>query len=87
MTWQDLVIGTGLWVLIIGAIGSIRQQYVRKKDLVPYSTSVTVSIVQLAITIAFVSLSYWASAIPCSILFVLWGIAAIQKYYYERKHN
>ena len=82
MTWQDLVIGIGLFLLTTSAVPTIVDQWKRKIGYVPYATSLLLATTELVFVIPFWTMEYWTSVLSCAILAILWYIIAAQRVIY-----
>lgn len=75
MSWQDLVLAVGGFVIAAGIIPTIVGPV--KPAL---TTSATIFVVLGVSTVAFASLGLWLTAAGAAIQFVLWGIVLAQTF-------
>ena len=75
MSWQDLVLAVGGFVIAAGIIPTITGPV--KPAL---TTSATIFVVLGVSTVAFASLGLWLTAAGAAIQFVLWGIVLAQTF-------
>ncbi|MCK9495046.1 MAG: hypothetical protein M0R75_06055 [Dehalococcoidia bacterium] len=73
MSWQDLVLAVGGFVIAAGIIPTIMSRV--KPALM---TSATIVVVLGVSTVAFASLGLWLTAAGAALQFVLWGIVLAQ---------
>ena len=75
MSWQDLVLAVGGFVIAAGIIPTIVGPV---KPAI--TTSATIFVVLGVSTVAFASLGLWLTAAGAAIQFVLWGIVLAQTF-------
>jgi len=81
--WEDIVLGTAIWVLLAALIPTI----VSKTKKPTFLTAITTGTALLAITSAYVSLGFWWSAVPSSFIAGAWFIIAYQRYRLDAKEG
>jgi len=80
MSWQDVVLAAGGFVIAAGIIPTIRGPV--KPALV--TTAILVGVLATAL-VAFVSLGLWLTAAGIAIQWVLWGIVLVQTLQAQRR--
>lgn len=75
MEWQDLVIGAAQWVLFLSLLPSVFSD-----DKPALATSFLTFVTLSTMAVAFVTLSFWNSAIGTAAGAFTWGVLALQVY-------
>ncbi|MBI2612731.1 hypothetical protein HYW59_02875 [Candidatus Kaiserbacteria bacterium] len=74
--WQDTLLGFSIWVLLAALVPTLLSQTKKPTFLTSIATGIALS----AITIAYVSLEFWTSALPSALMAGAWFLLAYQRY-------
>ncbi|MBW2992416.1 hypothetical protein KY345_04330 [Candidatus Woesearchaeota archaeon] len=85
MIWQDVIIAVANLMFTYSLIYQVYYGFKKKKGLLTFTTSILTFIGLYAVTIAFITLSLYYSAITAGINATLWLMLFIQRIIYKKE--